>query len=162
MSFRLMPLTLIAVLSVPAVCQSSPYEVTLQYYPQGSKPSVNDYNDVDNVFGLNVKKILTATNNSTNVVHGRSSFAFMRDWDGDTILHSAVGVTPTKNSTLAVPATSVEVHYNESGATGSLELDAPVFTVWTLQADQGAFVIEASEFSYTGRHFVPANPGNAK
>ena len=151
MSFRLMPFTLIAVLSVPAVCQSSPYAVTLQN-PQGSMP----FNNVDNVFGLNVKKILTATNNSTNVVHGRSSFAFMRDWDGDTVLQSAVGVTPTKNSTLAVPATSVVVLCNESGATGSLELDAPVFTVWSLMADQGAFVIEASEFSYTGRRFLPA------
>jgi len=154
MSFRLMPLALIAVLAVPAVCQSSPYAVTLQY-PQGSVPLVNDYNDVDNVFGLNVMKMLTATNNSPNVVHGRSSFAFMRDWDGDTVLHSEVGVTPTKISTLAVPATSVDVAYQGLGATGSLELDAPVFTVWSLMADQGAFVIEASEFSYTGRRFVP-------
>jgi hypothetical protein len=152
MAFRLMPFTLIAVLSVPALCQSSPYAVTLQT-PQGSLP----FNNVDNVFGLNVKKILTATNNSTNVVHGRSSFAFMRDWDGDTVLQSAVGVTPPKNSTLAVPATSVEVSYIESGATGSLELEAPVFTVWSLMADQGAFVIEASELSYTGRRFLTFN-----
>jgi hypothetical protein len=153
MFFRLMPLTLFAILSVPAVCQSTPYTVTLQY-PQGSATPFNRYRDVDNVFGLNVKKILTATNNSTSVVHGRSSFAFMRDWDGDTVLHSAVGVTPTNASASVIPATSVEVYCD--GAAGWLEFDAPVFTVWSLMADQGAFVIEASEFSYTGRRFVPA------
>ena len=158
MSFRLMPFALSAVLSVPALCQASPYDVTLVYAP-GGQSAYSDYPDVDNVFGLNVKRMLTATNNNTNVVHGRSSFAFMRDWNGENTLSLMVGATPA-NTALATPAVNVSVYYNEAGATGYLQLGAPVFTVWSLLADQGAFVIEASEFSYTSRQFLPLKVKN--
>ena len=153
MSLRLLSIAF-ALLSVPALCQSAPYQAALQGLPTaGSKSmTVMSYQDVDNVYGLNVKKILTAANPNTNVVHGRNQFAFMRDWDGDTLLSALVGETPT--SSIPSPVASVKVSYTGPGAQGSLMLGAPVFTGWTLLADQGAFVIEASEFTYTTRQYL--------
>jgi len=153
---RLMSLAFLAALSVPGLCQSAPYNVNFNEMPipPATKPISVNFDDVVNVFGLDVMKLLSQGGN-LSLVHGRSEFAFMRNWDGDSTLSSNVGLTPSTK--LQTPFTGVTVSLNSGNPSYILQLGSPVLTEWELLADNGAFVIEASQLSYTKRQLISIN-----
>jgi hypothetical protein len=125
--------------------------VTLVQQPQTTttRPILNSYTfpDVTAVLGLPVDALL-ASGALNQPRHGRMNFAFARNWDGDTVLSELVGQSLTASA-----LTDAVVQSNTSTA-NELALGNPLFTEWSILADQGVFAVEVSQFRYANREVV--------
>jgi len=155
MSHRSLPLAA-AMLALSGVCsmaEQPPYSVQLVNSGASSPGTQSPYQDVQVVNGIKVKALLDNSTPSPNQKK-LGEVAFMRDWDGDTVLSSQVG-----QKSGGIPFTDVLIWLNatdtQAASANAVDLGQPYFDEWSLVAENGALVVEAARFCYSSRGIVP-------